>query len=433
MFGKSMAHVERIVKTYPVEGADRIEMAQVLDYHVVAQKGEFKAGDLALYVEMDSIVPDGLPQEHQEEMKQLIKKFHSTSGDEKEAIKVRMSELSQLNTIPAFEFLRSRGFKVKMVHFAKLKIYSQGILYSLSKFPQIENPVVGFDATDLLGIKQLVEDADEAGVSNHPSSVGKFLETTSVGKFIDRKLMRYAPYREFKKKLRQPKGVWHPYFPSKSDEDNVQKVFSKMKILFGTKKWYVTEKLEGQNISIVNRRKKVLGIFNKQEFGVCTHHRFMPKYDGSGFWKTVKRLGWKDKVQGIKGSWFIRGEHVGPGIQKNIYGFEETDIYNFDVYEYVIGHAKRKLNYHEWIKFCKDNDIKTVPVLDDDFTLPETVQELLNMSNGFSVFGNKVQREGIVLRLIDDPSISFKVRSPEYLLLTSKKEEKSEKENVQSV
>ena len=98
-----------------------------------------------------------------------------------------------------------------------------------------------------------------------------------------------------------------------------------------------------------------------------------------------------------------------------------------------MSHAKRKLNYHEWIKFCKDNDIKTVPVLDDDFTLPETVQELLNMSNGFSVFGNKVQREGIVLRLIDDPSISFKVRSPEYLLLTSKKEEKSEKENVQSV
>ena len=44
MQGKSMAHVERVVNVYPIEGADRLEMAQVLDYHIAVQKNKFKVG-----------------------------------------------------------------------------------------------------------------------------------------------------------------------------------------------------------------------------------------------------------------------------------------------------------------------------------------------------------------------------------------------------
>ena len=60
MGDRALAHVEKIVKVYPIEGADNIEMVQLLDFHVVVKKDEFKVGDLALYVEVDSILPDGL-------------------------------------------------------------------------------------------------------------------------------------------------------------------------------------------------------------------------------------------------------------------------------------------------------------------------------------------------------------------------------------
>lgn len=421
MYGKSMAHVERIIQTYPIEGADTVEMAQVLDYHVVVKKGEFKPGDLAMYIEIDSIVPDGLPVEHLPTMQGLIKKFHMASKADKGAIRAEMDEMEKLNAIPYFAFLRSRNFKIKTVHFAKLGIYSQGILFNMSIFEQPEiKHAVGFDATDILGIKQIVEDIDEAGVSD-ANTLGKFLDTNVLGKFINAKMMRYKWYREFKKRLHQPKGIWHPYFPSKSDEENVQKIFTKMKTLHGGKKWYVTEKLEGQNISLVHRRRKVLGFFNMSEFGVCARTRFMPKNDGSAFWRTVIAHKYDQVVKNIPGSWFIRGEHCGgsatcSAIQGNIYKFTDTDIYLFDVFE-LNSDKRRMLTMNEMLDFCATHGFKHVPIIDTDFTLPETVNELLDMSNGYSVYGNKVMREGLVFRLVDDPTVSFKVRSPQYLVI----------------
>lgn len=420
MFGKSMAHIEKVVSVYPIEGADSLEMAQVLDYHVAVKKGEFKVDDLALYIEIDSIVPDGLPEEYQLQMNDLRKAFWNASKDDKIVIKKQMEELATYNTIPVFEFLRSRGFKIRQVFFGKLNVYSQGILFTLDKFPQITTKKVGFDATDLIGIKQIIEDEDEAGVTN-PTVFNNFLEKNPIGKLIDKKFMRYSLYRDFKKSIRQPKGIWHNYFPSKSDEENIQKLFTKMKTKYGDQKWYVTEKLEGQNISVVSRKSKILGFFNKHEFGVCTHHRFLPKYDGSNFWRTVIKIGLEAKIKEIPGNWFIRGEHTGTLIQGNIYNFPETDIYVFDVYDID---NKRMLPFEEMIAFCKKYDIKTVPILDTDFTLPETVGEMLDYSNGYSVFGNKINREGVIVRLLSDPTVSFKAKSPIYLDKQGKKKEK---------
>lgn len=431
MYGKAMAHIEKIVQTYPIEGADNLEMAQVLDYHVAVQKNQFKVGDLAIYVEIDSIVPDGLPEEHQPKMEELMKSFHVASGEEKDKIKAEMLELTKHNIIPAFEKLRSRGFKVKQVYFGKLKIYSQGILFNINDFPHVSfQEKIGCDLTDILGIKQVIEDPDEAGVGTEQNAIGKFLETNMIGKLIDKKMMRFKVYREFKKSLRQPKGIWHPYFPSQSDENNIQKVFTNMKKLHGDKKWYATEKLEGQNISIMSRIHRIMNLFNKHDVGVCTHHRFLPRYDGSGFWKTVKKLGCDTKLKAVAGNWFIRGEHVGPNIQENIYSLKETNIYLFDVYELLPRNEKRMLKIDEMINFCSQHGFKHVPIVYRGFMLPETVQELLDMSNGMSFLGTNVHREGLIFRLEDDPTVSFKVRSPVYLDMKEKKKEKKKTKKV---
>lgn len=54
---RKMASIRVIDNVYPIEGADAIECAVVGGWKVVVKKGEFKAGDLAVYFEIDSWIP----------------------------------------------------------------------------------------------------------------------------------------------------------------------------------------------------------------------------------------------------------------------------------------------------------------------------------------------------------------------------------------
>ena len=56
MFGKPLAYIVKIKEIREIPGADRIELATVMDYTVVVKKNEYKAGDFGLYVEVDSLL-----------------------------------------------------------------------------------------------------------------------------------------------------------------------------------------------------------------------------------------------------------------------------------------------------------------------------------------------------------------------------------------
>ena len=55
---RKLASVQKIKAIAPIEGADAIEKIEVLGWELVAKKGDFKVGDLCVYVEIDSILPD---------------------------------------------------------------------------------------------------------------------------------------------------------------------------------------------------------------------------------------------------------------------------------------------------------------------------------------------------------------------------------------
>ena len=57
---RKLASIRRIADIQPIEGADAIEVAAVDGWKVVVKKGEFKVGDLAVYLEIDSWVPHEL-------------------------------------------------------------------------------------------------------------------------------------------------------------------------------------------------------------------------------------------------------------------------------------------------------------------------------------------------------------------------------------
>lgn len=54
---RKLATVQKISALDPIEGADKIECATVMGWKMVVKKGEFKVGDLVVYVEIDSWVP----------------------------------------------------------------------------------------------------------------------------------------------------------------------------------------------------------------------------------------------------------------------------------------------------------------------------------------------------------------------------------------
>lgn len=55
---RKLASVQRITAIDPIPNADAIEVASVLGWKVVVKKSEFRVGDLAVYMEIDSVPPD---------------------------------------------------------------------------------------------------------------------------------------------------------------------------------------------------------------------------------------------------------------------------------------------------------------------------------------------------------------------------------------
>ena len=429
MFGKPLAYIVKIKDIREIPGADRIELATVMDYTVVVKKGEYKPGDLGLYIEVDSLLPDGLTDELRAKYTD-IKEGREMADATKEEIETALKTIQESSKYPYFEFLRDRKFKIKSMKLGKFGVISQGILFKPSELG-ITDAKVGKDYTLQFGITEIVQDEEEAGLTGKKDN------------WFVRKLMRYSWYRNWRKR-HNVSETWDPTNPGKSDEENVQKVYTEMFKRYKDKKWVKTEKLEGQNITVFSEKVKP-NLFDRifhrnaesKRIGVCSRTRELNKNgNGKAFWDTVLRLKLDEKIKNIPGEWFCRGEHVGPGIQNNIYRLPRTDIVFFDFYRKVyfeddinkkISFKWEKLNFEDSVRFAEQWELKFVPVLDDDYELPEGrvndkgvfvsgADVMLQESDGNTVFGNNLnhKREGFVLRLRDDYNVSFKVKNPNY-------------------
>ena len=429
MFGKPLAYIVKIKDIREIPGADRIELATVMDYTVVVKKGEYKPGDLGLYIEVDSLLPDGLTDELRAKYTD-IKEGREMADATKEEIETALKTIQESSKYPYFEFLRDRKFKIKSMKLGKFGVISQGILFKPGELG-ITDAKAGKDYTLQFGITEIVQDEEEAGLTGKKDN------------WFVRKLMRYSWYRNWRKR-HNVSETWDPTNPGKSDEENIQKVYTEMFKRYKDKKWVKTEKLEGQNITVFSEKVEPSlfdRIFHRnaesKRIGVCSRTRELNRNgNGKTFWDTVLRLKLDEKIKNIPGEWFCRGEHVGPGIQNNIYKLPRTDIVFFDFYRKVyfedtinrkVSFKWEKLNFEDSVRFAEQWGLKFVPVLDDDYELPEGrvndkgvfvsgADVMLQESDGNTVFGNNLshKREGFVLRLRDDYNVSFKVKNPNY-------------------
>ena len=110
----------------------------------------------------------------------------------------------------------------------------------------------------------------------------------------------------------------------------------------------------------------------------------------------------------------IQGETYGNGIQKRTYGLDEHDFMAFNL---IVGNDindQMRIDTVAMSQILRDMGIPTILVLDTEFKIPETCDELLKYADGKSQIDGEM-REGVVLRTWDGVN-SFKAVSNDFLI-----------------
>jgi len=281
---------------------------------------------------------------------------------------------SFLPVIPEYEFLTKGNSPKKMIVDGKevegirlktIKLrgqLSQGLIMPLSLFGLLENnSEVGEDVSELLGV-----------LKYEPP-----IPACMSGKI---------------------KGFF-PGFLRKTDEERIQNMAD---VLTG---FYATEKLDGTSATYYKKD----GVF-----GVCSKNIELEK-GGTVYWQIAEKLELEDKLpEGL----CLQGEIVGEGIQGNSLKIKGKQIYFFSAYNISSG---RYLDFGNFCELINGLDLKMVPMVNDNFSLPNTLEEILSLAEGKSLLNPEAEREGIVVRPKTEMDykgfrLSFKVISNKYLL-----------------
>jgi len=184
---RKLATVRKIDDVRAIEGADAIECAVIGGWTVVVKRGEFTAGDLAVYLEIDSWVPTELAP------------FLSKGQEPREY----------------------NGIKGERLRTVKLRgQVSQGLLLPLSvvpdklqQHPSFWDQIIGFDVSEALGIQKWVAEV--------PAQLAGEVE-----------------------------GVFPSFIP-KTDQERIQNLTTELDTWKAENlTWEVTEKLDGSSMTV---------------------------------------------------------------------------------------------------------------------------------------------------------------------------------------
>lgn len=385
MAERVMAHIELINAVTPIEGADNIELAHILGWQVIVRKSEhYQVGDKVIYIEIDSRCPAD-------------------------------SEWAQ--------FLAPRNYKVKTI---KLRgQLSQGLILPLSTLPK-GNYEVGQDVAKILKIEKIQEDyvAPVVTIEQRMKSKNPTLFKKKWFQFG----LRFSWFKQLAYKWlfrSSPKETKFPTsfaYISKTDETRIQNC---PEILSCKTPMVVSEKLEGSSGTYILERTR----HKKYKFYVCSRNICQISeskqcyYDENIYWIIANKYDIKNKLMKMleqHPEWeyvCMQGEIIGPKICGNIY---QLDDYDFYVFNFIASDWGRRdsLTARDIVKAY---GLKFVPILEANYILPDTVDELLAYAEGFSTL-KATDREGVVIRS-HDGSVSFKAVSNRYLLKKAKKEQ----------
>jgi RNA ligase (TIGR02306 family) len=200
------------------------------------------------------------------------------------------------------------------------------------------------------------------------------------------------------------KGLF-PSFLRKTDEERIQNLSAEFEEWKNSDKtFYVTEKLDGSSATFYIKD----GIF-----GVCSRNLELTETEGNTFWKVARELDLENKMREFGINISLQGELIGEGIQGNPYKIKEQTVRFFNLFDIDLQQYNSLSEFEEVVK--NQFGLETVPILDENFKLPGTIEELISYADGKSILNPNFDREGVVIRSLDR-NISFKAISNKFLL-----------------
>ena len=321
---RDLASICTIENVWALEGKDRVQGASMVEngYEAMVSK-DIQPGQLVAFIQEGAILP--------------VK--------------------------PVWEWLRKRcfkesvnGFVIKPMKFASIK--SWGLIVPLNELG-LEEKVwskfkAGDDITELLEIRKYEPEEDASptkgeGKKAYPKWI-KFCLGHSLTRWIG---------RIWQKRHQNSAGGFPSGLISKSDETTIQNMKSALE-KFRDENVYVSAKMEGQSWTVVPafKGKKFTGAY------VCSRNNAYELEDKSLFWDMMRKYDIVNKMKMFHKKtgehYILQGEQVGPGIQQNIYDFDENYWYVFTVKDYDTG---KQLPYDEAQKVAESFGLRFVPIL----------------------------------------------------------------------
>lgn len=381
--GRKLASVQIVKSLKPIEGADKIEIAQILNWDCVVKKGGYSVGDVVIYFEIDSLLPDIPMLEWLKGSSWLQKLNKYKISTHKFRGQISQGLILPISDIYTFvEQVGNNGTDCLPVWMDK----SLGIDMTDEK---IKQSIEGYDLTEILGIEKY-----EPPVSNGP-----------LGELISHEW--YVPKTDEERIQTCAENVLPEYIQSEQDD------------------WYASVKLDGTSCTA--------GLFEDM-FLIGGRNQW---YKGPNMYtETVKKHG--DLEEKCKkyleetGEYIVfQGELCGPGIQSNRLGLKEKEWFIFNAFTSDTGKmdSYKKLDFSHFLNICDIFGLITVPIIPTDVKfdfktttdINETVGNLLKYVDNvkYRIFFDDASpnqiAEGLVFRK-NDMTNSFKVISNKFLL-----------------
>lgn len=401
---RELAYIVTIDEIRPIPNYDRVEHARVGGWWVIVKKDQFQVGEPAIYIEVDSKVPEKEP----------------------------------------FMFLEKKHFKVKTQKMCG--VVSQGLLMHPSDFGWlITTPMVGifdrdnaiaYNIGDFLTKTLGITYASEEDNKRKAPSADKYKKMAQRRPDIFKKpWARWMMKREWGKKVmfffygkaKDKKSGWPVgMFPgvSKTDQERCENMTW---ILEDKTPFIVTQKCDGSSGTYILERKGK----KKYEFYVCSRNVRMTNEDQECFygshnyyWEVAhkyeiekKMREWLEKHPTLK--WICwQGEICAPGIQKNPHNLSETHFYCFHWTDSENG----RINIVDAVQNWKECGMEAVPIVATNYILPDDFEEFKNSVDNIYYDSSVCEGntncliEGYVYYKSTDPTFSFKNVSKTYLL-----------------
>ena len=384
---RELTYVTIIQEIKPIPGYDRVEHARTNGWWCVVKKDAFKVGDLCVYFEIDSKLPE----------------------------------------TENFEFCRKYNFRVKTQRLCK--VLSQGLIMTPAELG-LKDVKEGDFLTDKLGVTYYEAEDNIRKADN------KKLAELKADKFMEKWakehkfLFRFAFIREwhrkkflkkyFAKQKKTGSGGFPNQFPyiHKSDEERIENM---PEILKDKEPWVKTLKIDGTSSTYILERIKR----NKKfEFYVVSRNvrQETPDqkcyHDSNVYWDMAYKYHIEDFLKEqliLHPEWkyvCVQGETAGVGVQGNPHKLKDTQFFGFN----FIDSEKGRWNSVEAKNYVAKWGIQWVPIIDEHYILPDTLEEMKATADGqCELEGSTGLREGYVYRDLQGQK-SFKNVSNQYLM-----------------